>query len=210
MTFFSDIKYKTKKEEDLWFEKLYFERWFKDCKGPILDIGCATGNFMMVRPEIFEGIDIDDESIKIAQSRGLKVSKLDVEKDLGSLASGKYGAVYAKQVIEHLKTPLTFLKEIKRILKPGGKAVISTPNCPYRLKHFWDDYTHERPFTKKSLKMLVYDAGFKEIKIYEDFRCFPGMGKIMRVFYLKPNVIKFFQKIFGIRGHSLILEVINN
>ncbi|MFH0804155.1 MAG: class I SAM-dependent methyltransferase [Candidatus Zambryskibacteria bacterium] len=210
MTFFSDLKYKVKDEEDLWFEELYFNRWFEDVKGPILDIGCATGNFMMVKPEIFEGIEIEDDSYKVAKSRGLKVFKLDVEKDLGGLASAKYEAVYAKQVIEHLKNPLIFLKEIKRILKPGGKAIVLTPNCPFMLKFFWDDYTHQRPFTRKSLKMLAYNAGFKKIKIYEDFRCFPGIGKVMRIFHLKPNTVRFFQTILGIRGYALILEVINN
>ncbi len=107
------------------------------------------------------------------------------------------------------QTFVNFLKEIKRILKPGGRAVILTPNCPYMLnKNFWDDYTHLRPFTKKSLEMITYDAGFSDIKVYEDFRCFVGLGRLMRWLNLSPNQIRKIQALLGIRGLSLILEII--
>jgi 2-polyprenyl-3-methyl-5-hydroxy-6-metoxy-1,4-benzoquinol methylase len=207
MSYYSDEKYAKKQhDEDLWFEQLYFKRWFGDITGPILDVGCATGNFMAVKPEIFEGVEIDEESVNIAKSRGLKVFKMDIEKEMSQLASEKYEAVYAKQVIEHLKDPLAFLLQTRRILKNGGKAVILTPNCPYVLnKMFWDDYTHQRPFTRKSLKMVAYDAGFKDIKIYEDFRCFWGLGRLMRWFNLSPETVSRLQRAFFIRGLSLIL-----
>lgn len=73
MSYYSDEKYaKKQRDEDLWFERLYFKRWFGGITGPILDVGCATGNFMAVKPEIFEGVEIDEESVNIAKSRGLK------------------------------------------------------------------------------------------------------------------------------------------
>jgi SAM-dependent methyltransferase len=211
MSYFSDVEYKIKNTpQGLWFEKLYFERWFKDMKGPILDIGCATGNFIAVKPEIIEGVENDPDSYKIAKERGFNVFKLDVEKEMDKLASAKYEGIYAKQIIEHLYDPLNFLKEIKRILKPRGKAVILTPNCPFMLDHFWGDYTHRRPLTRTSLTRICYDVGLKNIKIYEDFRCFPGLGRLMRAFHLKPEWVRAFQKILGIKGYALILEIINN
>ncbi len=210
MSYFSDIEYKIKNNpKELWFERLYFNRWFKDMTGPILDIGCATGNFISVRPEIIEGIEIDEDCYKIAQERGFTVQRLDVDSELNKMEADKYQGVYVKHVIEHLQDPLNFLKEIKRILKPGGRAVILTPNCPYMLnKNFWDDYTHLRPFTKKSLEMITYDAGFSDIKVYEDFRCFVGLGRLMRWLNLSPNQIRKIQALLGIRGLSLILEII--
>ncbi|HRY52913.1 MAG TPA: class I SAM-dependent methyltransferase [Candidatus Portnoybacteria bacterium] len=207
MSYYSDKKYKEKsKQKDLWFERLYFDRWFKDNQGPILDIGSATGNFMAVKPEIFEGIEKDKDSVEIARRRGLKVFEMDIEKDINTLPAEKYQGVYAKQVIEHLNDPLNFLKEIKRILKPGGRAVIYTPNCPYMLnKSFWDDYTHKRPFTRPALKRIAYDAGFEKFFVYEDFRCFPRLGGLMRLLHLSPAAVARFQRIFFIRGLSLIL-----
>lgn len=209
MSYFSEIEYKPKTENDsLWFETLYFNRWFKDMAGPILDIGCATGNFISVAPSIIEGIDVDDDCLRAAKKRGLNVRKIDLNKEMHILESDKYEGIYAKHVIEHLQEPLNFLREIKRILKPGGKAIILTPNCPYMLdKGFWDDYTHIHPFTRRSLQMLAIDAGFDKIKIYEDFRCFLGLGRLMRLFNISPEGIRKIQRLFGFRGLSLILEL---
>jgi len=209
MSYYSAKKYAPKlNSEELWFEELYFNRWFKGFSGPILDIGCATGNFIFLAPEIIEGIDIDEDALEIARNRGFRVNKIDVEKEMNLLVGEKYEGVWAKQIIEHLNDPLNFLKEIRRILKVGGKAILYTPNCPYMLnKSFWDDYTHKRPFTKAALYMIAYDAGFRKIKIYEDFRCFPGVGRLMRLFHILPATVTKIQRIFFIRGLSLILSV---
>lgn len=211
MSYFSEIEYKVKKnKEELWFERLYFGRWFKDMAGPILDVGCATGNFMAVKPEIMEGVEIDETSCRLARERGFNVLQLDVETQMIRLEDNRYQGIYAKHVIEHLVDPLNFLKELKRILRSGGKAVILTPNCPYMLNHgFFDDYTHRHPFTAKSLRMIAFDAGFTDTKIYEDFRCFPGLGKLMRLFHLSPRLIMTVQSFFGVRGLSLIMELSN-
>lgn len=210
MSYFSEIEYKPKTENDsLWFETIYFNRWFKYLSGPILDIGCATGNFISVAPSIIEGIDIDDDCLRAAEKRGLKVRKIDLNKEMCILESNKYEGIYAKHVIEHLQEPLNFLKDIRRILKHSGKTIILTPNCPYMLdKGFWDDYTHIHPFTRRSLEMLAIDAGFKQMKIYEDFRCFPGLGRLMRLFNISPESVRKIQRLFGFKGLSLILELI--
>lgn len=208
MSYYSEIEYKKKEKNDLWFEKLYFDRWFRNCRGLILDIGCSTGNFLAVAPEKIEGIDIDEESLKIALERGLKVKKIDVESEIGIIGSESFEAIYAKHILEHLNKPLDFLREVKRILKSGGLAIISTPNCPYMLnRNFWDDYTHRRPFTRQSLKMIACDADWSNIKIYEDFRCFPGLGLLMRTFKISPKAVRKMQDIFRIKGLSLILEL---
>lgn len=209
MSYFSDKEYKRKDgREELWFDELYFNRWFKDMKGPILDVGCATGNFIAVKPEVMEGVDIDDDSIAIARERGFKVEKVEADKPMTVLKDNAYEGVYVKHVIEHLREPLLFFKEIKRILKPGGKAVLLTPNCPYALtRMFYDDYTHQRPFTKNSLNMICYDAGFAKVKIYEDFRCFPGLGRIMRTFGIRPDTVRRIEDFLFVRGLALIVEI---
>lgn len=126
---------------------------------------------------------------------------------MNQLESDKYEGIMASQVIEHLNHPLEFLKEIKRVLKPGGTAIVLTPNIPYSFDTFWDDYTHKRPFTRKALEMIAYDAGFTDIKISEDFRCLPGMGFLMRTFNLSPGLVAQLQRLFFIRGRSWILEL---
>lgn len=206
MSYYSNEQYKAK--ANLWFENYYFDRWFKNNPGPILDMGCATGNFMATHPDIIEGIEKDEDSLKICLERGFRVKKIDAASELGQLPTDHYSGVYAKQLIEHLSEPLVFMKQLHRMLKIGGRAVILTPNCPYALsKFFWDDYTHVRPLTKESLKRVALDAGFKKIKIYTDFRCFTGLGRLIRMFNLSADFISRIQKLFFIPGLTLILEV---
>lgn len=205
MSYYSDNQYKEK--GDLWFEGLYFDRWFKDMKGPILDVGCATGNFIATHPTQIEGVEYDPDCLEICRKRGLTVHELDVAEELGKLPENRYTGVYAKQVIEHLHDPLKFLREIRQALVPGGKLVALTPNCPYALStFFWDDYTHVRPLTKVSLRRLALDAGFTDFKIYTDFRTFPGLGRLLRSGTVSPEWVSRIQRFFRIKSLTLILE----
>ena len=130
------------------------------------------------------------------------------ESRLGYLPADFYSGIYAKQIIEHLDEPLAFLANIHRLLKAGGRAVLLTPNCPYALtRFFWDDYTHKRPFTKVSLRRIALDADFTEIKIYTDFRTFPGLGVLMRTFRLSPELVSVVQRRLLVNGLVLIMEL---
>ena len=206
MSYYSDFKYSANTP---WYEAFLFNRWFKGSAGPILDVACATGDFISVNPNIIEGIDIDEDSMRIARDRGYRVRKINVDNgEMRQLPENTYSGVMARQIIEHLHNPLEFLIEIKRVLKPGGLAVILTPNCPYMLqKYFWDDYTHKRPLTKKSLRMVAYDAGFRDIVVYEEFRPLFGMGFILRNLKISPRLLQKIQRIFFIRGLSLVMEL---
>jgi len=206
MSYYSDHKYG---KRDSWYHSFQFERWFKGNKGPILDAGCSVGDFISIAPDLIEGIDIDSDALKKAQDSGFNVMKIDIDNgEMSRLEGNKYNGVAARQIIEHLYNPLQFVKEIRRILKSGGKAVILTPNCPYALNRaFWNDYTHKRPLTKASLNMLAHDAGFSDIKIYEDFRPMFGMGFLIRTFQISLNLISKIQRLFFIRGFSLVMEL---
>lgn len=206
MSYYSQTQYKAK--EDTWFESLYFDRWFKETDGPVLDIGCATGNFIATHPERVEGVEFDEDCLAVCRERGFNVRKIDITSEFEQVPAERYGGVYAKQVIEHVPNPLYFMRNIHRALAPGGTGVILTPNCPYALsRFFWDDYTHVRPLTRTSLTRLALDAGFTDFRVYTDFRCFRGLGYLMRTFGITPEQVSKAQRLLGIPGLSLILEV---
>jgi ubiquinone/menaquinone biosynthesis C-methylase UbiE len=58
------------------------------------------------------------------------------------------------------------VKEIRRVLKPGGKAFIETPNLMGAGFHYWDDPTHRTVFTKTMAEKLFND--FSEVTVVEE------------------------------------------
>lgn len=162
------------------FDRFYYSLFFK--KGDeILDVGCSTGNFLAQDPKNITGIDIDESAVKIAKKRGLKAVKHDNTKKL-PFRNETFDNVHSRHVLEHLEEPLGFMEEIARVLKKNGRLILFTdkPN-----KHFWDDYTHVKPYTKKSLEQLACDAGFRRFKIYD----FPLKGIFSVGFLFKYNIL---------------------
>lgn len=100
--------------------------------GTYLDCGCSDGDRTRVLARHINsgqiyGVEIVDELADKARQKGLTIIREDLNKGL-SLPEGKFDAVTALEVIEHLHHPDTFLKELHRVLKPGGYAIISTEN----------------------------------------------------------------------------------
>ncbi|MCH7951963.1 class I SAM-dependent methyltransferase [Patescibacteria group bacterium] len=99
----------------------------------ILDLGCDDGSIAVERfknkinnPNIF-GLDADLEKLKQARKRGIKAIKANVEKPF-PFNSEAFDLVSANQIIEHLANADRFLKEIYRVLRPGGYLVLATEN----------------------------------------------------------------------------------
>ena len=68
------------------------------------------------------------------------------------LEDNSYDVVVSFQVIEHIKDDKKYLQEIQRVLKPGGKAIITTPNIKMSLsRNPW----HIREYTADELKQLA-------------------------------------------------------
>jgi len=139
----------------------------------VLDVGCASGYlafFLKEKGCVVEGVDTDSESIKEAMNY-CKAYVLDISKEE---IKGKYDVIILGDILEHLEYPDKILSKLKENLNKDGYVVISLPNIVNiypRLKilfgHF--DYeetgifdkTHLKFFTRKSLKELVSNTGYK-------------------------------------------------
>jgi 2-polyprenyl-3-methyl-5-hydroxy-6-metoxy-1,4-benzoquinol methylase len=103
-----------------------------DSDAKLLDLGCDDGEWTMqlaekIGTENIFGYEIIDEAAKKAESKGIKVKRGDLNRDL-RYGKESFDVIHANQVIEHLNDTDKFLSEIYRVLKPGGYAVISTEN----------------------------------------------------------------------------------
>ncbi len=77
------------------------------------------------------------------------------------LPDDSFDRVISFQVIEHIKDDLTYLREIKRVLKPGGFALITTPNIKFTLtRNPW----HQREYQSSELQQLAEQV-FSKVKI---------------------------------------------
>ena len=100
--------------------------------GTMLDIGTHKGEFAervaeRVGASRVAGIDFVEEHMAAARARGIEVVCANIDEGL-PFADGEFDLVHANQVIEHVRRSDAFLREVRRVLKPGGLALISTNN----------------------------------------------------------------------------------
>lgn len=97
-------------------------------KGRVLDLGCGDGDYSAMLKELgFEIVACDLDQERFKYSRSIDFKKADITKDL-DFEDRSFDYVLALEVIEHLKNPYSFIKELNRIIKPGGFLFLSTPN----------------------------------------------------------------------------------
>jgi SAM-dependent methyltransferase len=140
---------------------------------PIVDIGCGRGEWLTVVREhrlLAYGVDSNSSMIATCRANGLAVEEQDGIQHLQSLADSSIGAVTAFHFIEHLPfgVLLSFIDEVLRVLKPGGVALLETPNPDNVLVGactFYIDPTHQRPIPSGLLKFVMQSRGFLDIDV---------------------------------------------
>ena len=100
----------------------------------ILDVGCGDGVYeKLLDPEIiknnnFFGLDISDLQREKSKAVFKEIKGIDFEKDSIPYEDGRFDYAICSEVVEHLFYPEKILNEIKRVLKPGGILIFTTPN----------------------------------------------------------------------------------
>jgi 2-polyprenyl-3-methyl-5-hydroxy-6-metoxy-1,4-benzoquinol methylase len=133
----------------------------------VLDVGCGFGQSLGYHEargcDVF-GVEADENIRRVADKFGFRVH-VGLFDD--SIYKGEFfDYVTMDQVIEHVTDPVATLRGVARILKPGGTAVLSTPNasgwgarCFGRRWINWHAPYHLQFFTPRSMKMAGENAG---------------------------------------------------
>jgi SAM-dependent methyltransferase len=181
-----------------------FRRWMAaELKGlpanaPILEVGCGDGSFtkelVKYSPDVtaidISGTQIAENTIRFP---GITFRQHDVSEPF-PFADGAFEAIWCSEVLEHLFDPAFALREMYRIMKPGGRLLVTVPyhgrfkNILIALfkwnEHFVPSNPHIRFYTKQTLGTLAEKAGFKGGNMKT---C--GMGLPVRDLLVPTNIL---------------------
>lgn len=145
-------------------------RWLPASRtGRLLDVGCGNGDFIARMHRLgweVAGVEPDPEAVAGIRSRyGLSAIAGSLEE--AALPTAQYDVVTLSDVIEHVPDPLGTMREVHRVLRPGGWVVINTPNLQ-SLGHRWfgtdwrglEPPRHLHLFSPQSLRCCLERTGF--------------------------------------------------
>ena len=213
--FYNQVYYKNIKNLHI-SQRLKIMASLVDKNQKILDLGCGTGDFLKIlelKNKKIEGVEISSKAAQIGRKKGYKITISDLH-NLFPYQKNTFNTITAGEIIEHIYDTDFFLKEVRRILKPNGFLILSTPNIatlgrrlmllfginPLIETSLSQGSGHIRYFTKKSLQDLLEKHGFKIIKFTSDSINFDNQGSF------KSNLLA---KLFPTFGARLIIKVIN-
>jgi len=138
----------------------------------LLDVGCGTA-WLSEDFQDYVGVDTAQDVIDNASSSGIDVRLARPDGRL-PFEDNEFDGVILKDVLEHLTDPVSMVREVRRVLRPGGLAFASSPDAQ---RWVWNDYTHLRPYTRTAMRRLFVDQGMSVDKVsYESVA--PGTGII--------------------------------
>ena len=138
-------------------------------KAKLLDVGCGNGNFMNYMQSLgwaVNGVEVDKKVVNFIKNNTNhkvfhgEIFDVDHERYL-------FDAITANHVIEHVHNPVLFMKKANKLLKPGGRFVVTTPNInSFGSKFFKGNWRglevprHLHLLNLKSMEICANKSGF--------------------------------------------------
>jgi len=168
-----DFELQTHRAEDRhwWYRgrRRVLERVIADLHLPararILDAGCGSGRNMveLARHGTVTGMELSNTSVALARERAAgeviegSVLKMDFAPDSFDLA-------VSLDVIEHLDDDLAALRELRRVVAPGGSLLVTVPAYQWLWSRHDEINQHHRRYTRRALQRVAEEAGWKQAR----------------------------------------------
>ncbi|MBV8231095.1 MAG: class I SAM-dependent methyltransferase [Planctomycetaceae bacterium] len=162
----------------------------------VLDLGCGHGAVLYFANEAgyrdVNGVDRSGEQVAAARALGIEgVTERDLMETIAVLPDGSRDVVVAFDLIEHFRREevLPLVEQVRRVLKPGGRLIIHTPNAesPFFGRIRYGDLTHDLAFTRSSLSQLLLASGFRKMSFHEDEPVIHGLKSATRFVSGSPS-----------------------
>lgn len=164
-----------------YLQESYSHGW----KGNALDLGCGKGDWseILSSTKKFQSIEcMDLFDCRKGMSKDFIFFSADLANHKFPVDDAKYDFIFAIEVLEHIENPRHFIREVYRILKPGGQFIMSTPSVdslrskisylirgyfPPFCDHDYKGSGHISPISSLDFKRMCLEVGFSQIN--EDF-----------------------------------------
>ncbi|TCJ40214.1 bifunctional 2-polyprenyl-6-hydroxyphenol methylase/3-demethylubiquinol 3-O-methyltransferase UbiG [Parafrankia sp. BMG5.11] len=133
------------------------------CDNRVLDFGCGTGGVVSrLAAASRTGVEIGSEAAAVARAKGIRVVE-----SLEELESHSIDVVISFHAIEHTENPADILRQIRRVVRPGGKVRLivpgESPHDPRQSSWRHNDDMHLYTWTPLIFGNLAVIAGYSEI-----------------------------------------------
>jgi 2-polyprenyl-3-methyl-5-hydroxy-6-metoxy-1,4-benzoquinol methylase len=146
-------------------------------KGRFLDVGCNMGMLLRLAARSgweAVGLEPSPSLSSLAARHGFRVHNCYLH-ELAKEEEGSFDVVALSDVFEHITSPLAFLGDVQRLMKPDGVMYVKVPNARWNLlkqtllalagRHptsgLWDSYEHVVHYTDRTLRRMLTAAGLR-------------------------------------------------
>ncbi len=168
-----DFELQTHRAEDRhwWYRgrRRVLERVIAELRLPararILDAGCGSGRNMveLARHGTVTGVELSETSVRLARERGagevIEGSVLEMP-----FAADSFELAASLDVIEHLEDDLAALRELRRVVAPGGALLITVPAYQWLWSGHDEINHHHRRYTRRTLQRVAQQAGWEPVR----------------------------------------------
>lgn len=196
----------------------YFLSYFlpRQPKGKLLDVGCGTGLVLkeLLGKELeLYGIDFSEKAIEYAKNQKLNIAFKYASVYQLPFESSMFDTVICLGVFQSVENPAAALKEIIRVIKPGGNIVIRTLNTlslsAAKAKRNNPNFRFYNPFMfKKEIKQ----AGFTKVRL-KGIYFFPRPFEWLNVIVMQMgfyNILNIFFPLSVFWAHSFYIDAVKN